>query len=403
MTKSLFTHIPELPEDPILGLAVKFKNDPRDSKIDLSIGVYRDEDGHSKPMKIVSLVEKKVAEEMHTKVYLPIDGDPDYLKLTAHLVMGKSFYEKIQTKVVKAQAVGGTSALSTFAQFFSKHIGKRVWVSKPTWPNHLGIFKRAGCEILEYPYYDHEENKQLFEEMIHGLQEAKENDCILLHGCCHNPSGKDLTADQWKILVELVKKKKLFPLFDFAYQGFGQSLEEDRKGIEIFLQEEIPMAIAVSHSKNFGLYADRIGALFILADGADAARRVLGVVKSLIRTDFSNPPKHGSLIISTILKDEKLENLWKAELKSYQKRIEETREHFISALISAGFKNEFSHLKDTLGMFCFTGLSEKEVAALQKDYAIYMTSNGRINVTGLNKKNQKTVVDAILQVKKLNA
>lgn len=403
MAPSIYDSVKEVPEDPILSLASIFKNDPRSNKIDLTIGVYRDDQGYSLPMKVVRRAEKVLVEEPHSKVYLPIDGDQDYLNEMGKLVFGLKLYEKIHSSLVKAQTVGGTSALYLLSRFFRETISKAVWISDPTWVNHIGIFESSKYEINKYPYYDFSSHSLLFEQILSSIDKAKENDIILLHGCCHNPTGHDLDKNQLQQILEIVKRKKLIPLFDFAYQGFGVSLDQDAEAIRHFAAEGIPMAVAVSNSKNFGLYADRIGSLFILTENPKLAKKVLGKIKSLIRVDFSNPPKHGSMIISKILNDPILKQDWIDELKSYQKRISNIRSSFFEKLAAAGLSESFKHLKLTQGMFCFTGLSPSDVKKIQDERAIFMTGQGRINITGLNKVNLDIVVDAIASVKKHHA
>ncbi len=399
MFSNLYGHIPTVPADPILGLAALIKKDPRENKIDLTIGIYRDQDGASNPMEVVKEAEKKIIGEAHTKVYLPIEGDLNYLDKTGEILFGTRLYPQLKSKIVKAQAVGGTSALFTLASFYSAHISKRIWISNPTWPNHYGIFKKTGFEILDYPYYDPISNKKSIDEMLKILENAQEKDLLLLHGCCHNPSGQDPKQEEWVEILKLAQRKKIIPIFDVAYQGFGDSLDEDAYSIRLFLEAGIPLAVAVSHSKNFGLYAERVGASFIVTDLEESASRVLGNIKSLIRTDYSNPPKHGALIVSTILSDSKLKRKWEEELAAFQMRINTTKRAFLKELEQVGLGHEFYHLYAGKGMFCFTGLSEQQVKKLKEEHAIYMTSNGRINITGLNDKNMKTVAEAILSVK----
>ncbi len=400
-TRRRFNLIPNLPEDPILGLAQLVRQDPREDKVDLSIGIYRNESGKSLPMAVVKEVESKIASQSKSKVYLPIEGDPVYLFETAKIVIGESLFETIQEKIVMAQAVGGTSALSTLARMFSQGVTKRVFISDPTWPNHLGIFQQAGFSVLSYPYYEIKTNRLCFDRLLETLDKnGKEDDLLLLHGCCHNPTGADLTEEQWKQLLHLVIKKKMIPLFDLAYQGFGISLEKDSEAIRLFIQEGIPLAIAVSHSKNFGLYADRIGAILLLTADSEEKKRVLGMIKSLIRTNYSNPPRQGSAIISEILTTPYLKSAWIEELTDYQKRIEKMRIEFMEAFIPFGLADSFEHLRKSSGMFCFTGLTQTEVEFLMKEKGIYMTKDGRINVTGLNASNLEKVVKSIAECKK---
>jgi len=395
----LFDHVPLLPEDPILGLGVLVKQDKRPFKIDLSIGVYRDEKLQCLPFEVVHEAEAILVRENPSKLYLPIEGDSVYLKETSQVDFGVELAQELDPLLVKAQTLGGTSALFILASFFADQVSRRVWISKPTWPNHHGIFKRVGFEIHEYTYYDYETKAFDLKGMLECLDLAKPKDIVLLHSCCHNPSGVDPTPEQWKQILKKVEQKGLIPLFDSAYQGFGESLEKDRMALQLFLKAKIPLGIAVSHSKNFGLYGERVGALFILCDKQENVKKVQGVIKSFIRTDYSNPPKHGAAVVATILGNKELHAKWEKELSDCRGRINTMRDAFVDLYALTSNSCELAHLKKTKGMFCFTNLKEKEVLALREKNAIYMTTNGRINLCGLNYDNLEIVVDAIIGIK----
>ena len=400
MHPTLFSHIKELEPDPILGLAALVKKDLRPDVIDLTIGIYKDEEGKSLPMDVVSSVELALAEENISKVYLPIEGDEEYLNATGDLVMGEDLFGSLTPKLVKAQTVGGTSALSLLAHFFSKELTKRVWISDPTWPNHISIFKSHGFDVKIYPYYSMKENQLTIDLMMQALKMGQKNDIVLLQACCHNPTGKDPSKHEWEVLLNLIIEKQMIPIFDLAYQGFGQNLLVDTWAIRLFLSKKMPMAIAVSHSKTFGLYAERLGALFLLVDDTQVTKKVLDTIKSIIRVTYSNPPKHGSLIVKTILKDPNWKSMWEKEIETYQKRITKMREELFLQLKRKGLENSFSHLNQAYGMFSFMGLTPSQVNHLQVAKGIYMTGSGRINLTSLNEKNIDRVVQAIEEVKR---
>lgn len=403
MVSVLFEKLIELPEDPILGMAKIVRQDPRKEKIDLSIGIYRDQKGLSEPMAVVQAVEKEIAHQKLSKVYLPIEGDAGYIHATAELLWGLELYKEHQERIVGIQTVGGTSAISLAAEFFYQVAAKKVYVSNPTWPNHLGIFKRAGFQVESYPYYDMKSPGLKFQEMRDFFKQLEPGSIVVLHGCCHNPSGFDLDLDQWSELIAIIRSKELIPVIDTAYLGLGDGLEEDRRPLVMLLKAGIPMAVALSFSKNFGLYAERVGTLLIAAQAPQDKNKILSHLKGLIRTNYSNPPLHGAKIVATILADPSYRKVWEEELKMAQQRMKGMRIKLMEGLQSAAMQGHWSYLKAVKGMFCYIDLNALEVEQLKSEHAIYLLSTGRINLSGLNEGNIDNVIKAICRVKRIHA
>jgi len=403
MSSILFETLSELPEDPILGMAKIVRQDARKEKIDLSIGIYRDQNGLSEPMAVVKAVEREMAHQTHSKVYLPIEGDAGFIQSTAELLWGSRLYQNHQERIVGIQTVGGTSAIALAAEFFYQVATKKVYVSNPTWPNHFGIFKRAGFQVETYPYYDMKSPSVKFQEMIDFLKHVEPGSLVVLHGCCHNPSGFDLYLDQWSQLIAILRSKKLIPVIDTAYLGLGDGLEQDRRPLILLLEAGIPMAVALSFSKNFGLYAERVGTLLVLDQGPGSKNKILSHLKGMIRTNYSNPPLHGAKIVATILANPAYRKAWEEELKIAQQRMKGMRARLMEGLQSVATRYDWSYLNQVKGMFSYLDLSAIEVEQLKNEHAIYLLSTGRINFSGLNEGNIDRVIKAICQVKRIHA
>lgn len=391
-----FNQVEEAPVDAIFGLSSAFHADPRATKVNLSVGVYKSADLKTSILNSVRNAEKYLLTEEKTKDYLPIDGCSEFLEKTGVLIFGESLWKEDSKRVAAAQSIGGTGALRLGGDFFIKEISSEVFISDPSWPNHRGVFSKVGFNVSNYPYYDRERDCVDFENLIIFLKGLPPKSIVVLHACCHNPTGADLTIEQWKILSELFFDKKLFPFFDFAYQGFGKSLDEDAKAIRLFAEAGHEMAVASSYSKNFALYSERIGALFILTASEKAAKHVRSQIKVLIRTNYSNPSRHGASIVATILGNKGFRDEWELEVTKMRERIAEMRHAFARALI---VKNpRFNFLEHRNGLFSFCGLKKEQVEKITREYGIYMTLDGRINVAGLNWDNLDYVVSAILSV-----
>ncbi|WP_100159584.1 amino acid aminotransferase [Proteus columbae] len=395
----MFEKIIAAPADPILGLADSFRSDPRENKINLGIGVYKDETGKTPVLTTVKKAEKYLLENETTKNYLPISGIPEFGNVTQALLFGEQHPIISEKRARTAQAPGGTGALRIAADFIAQQTtAKRVWISNPTWPNHNNIFQTAGLEICNYDYYDAENHGLDFEGMLESLAKAQAGDVVLFHGCCHNPSGIDPTEEQWRQLAELSAEKGWLPVFDFAYQGFARGLEEDAQGLRLFAEKNPELIVASSYSKNFGLYNERVGACTIVTKDSDTAEKAFSQAKAIIRANYSNPPAHGASVVTTILSNPELKEEWIEELTTMRERIQRMRQLLVTTLQEKGAKQDFSFIIDQNGMFSFSGLNKKQVERLRAEYGIYIVGSGRINVAGLTLENMVPLCEAIVAV-----
>ncbi|WP_345846277.1 amino acid aminotransferase [Shewanella algae] len=395
----IFSQITAAPADPILGLTEAFKADPRTDKVNLGVGIYKDEAGQTPVLKSVKLAEAKLLEEEKTKSYLGIEGVALYNQAVQQLLFGKDNVIIADGRAVTAQTPGGTGSLRVAAEFvLSNTDSKTIWISNPTWANHKNIFETAGLEIKEYSYYQAETHDLDFDAMMTDLQQASEGDLVLLHGCCHNPTGIDLNINQWQQVAKLCAEKGLVPLFDFAYQGFGSGIEEDAQGLRAVAALVPELLVANSFSKNFGLYNERIGAVTLVAKDSESAVRAFSQVKRTIRANYSNPPAHGAMIVSTILNDGGLNALWQQELTEMRQRIASMRTLFVESLKDEGVDRDFSFISRQNGMFSFSGLNKEQVARLKDEFGVYIVGSGRISVAGMTKTNMPVICKAIAKV-----
>ncbi|MBS9423228.1 amino acid aminotransferase [Photorhabdus caribbeanensis] len=395
----MFEKITAAPADPILGLADSFRSDPRTNKINLGIGVYKDETGETPVLTSVKKAEQYLLENETTKNYLPISGLTEFGRVTQELLFGKDHLVVTDKRARTAQSPGGTGALRIAADFIAKQTNaKRVWISNPTWPNHKNVFSAAGLEVCEYKYYDAEKHALNFEGMLSSLSEAQAGDVVLFHGCCHNPTGIDPTPAQWAKLAEMSAEKGWLPIFDFAYQGFAKGLNEDAEGLRIFAKNHNELIVASSYSKNFGLYNERVGACTIVASDSDTAEKAFSQAKAIIRANYSNPPAHGASVVTTILSNEDLKAAWEQELTTMRERIQRMRQLFVNTLQEKGAKQDFSFISSQNGMFSFSGLTKEQVERLREEFGIYAVSSGRINVAGLTLENMAPLCEAIVAV-----
>jgi len=388
-----FEKIPLAPADPIFGLNIAYAQETRPNKVNLGVGAYKTENLKPYVLEAVRQSERRLLEMKLDKEYQPIDGDPQYLHSLLKLVLGGSSFDHI----FAAQTLGGTGALRLGGQFLVEQGMKELFLPLPTWDNHARVFTKAGCHVHTYPYYDPEKKALNFPKMRAFLADLPPQSVILLHGCCHNPTGSDLSFAEWKELASLIKEKQLLPFFDFAYQGFGEGIAEDRAFLQPFIEEKIEFLLAASYSKNFGLYGERVGALFISCRETSQAKKVGSHIKVIIRSLYSNPPSQGSRIVRTILQDPELSALWTEEVAKMRLRIQTMRLSLIEGL-EANSAHRFSFLKEQKGMFAYTGLSEVSVARLQEEFGIYLPKDGRVSLAGLNTHNLPFVIDAILKV-----
>ncbi|WP_159564541.1 amino acid aminotransferase [Budvicia diplopodorum] len=395
----MFEHITAAPADPILGLGDLYNAETRANKINLGIGVYKDETGHTPVLDSVKKAEQYLLENETTKNYLGIAGLAAFGVCTQELLFGTESSIIADKRARTAQAPGGTGALRIAADFIATNTSaKRVWISNPSWPNHKSVFKAAGLETPEYTYYNAEQHALDFDGMLASLEQAQAGDVVLFHGCCHNPTGIDPTEEQWKLLAKLSAERGWLPLFDFAYQGFAKGLEEDAQGLRIFTQSNPELIVASSYSKNFGLYNERVGAFTLIASDGETAERAFSQVKSVIRANYSNPPAHGAAVVTAILSNQSLRESWEQELTDMRQRIHRMRQLFVNTLQEKGAHKDFSFIINQNGMFSFSGLTSEQVLRLRNEYAIYAVNSGRINVAGMTLDNMAPLCEAIVAV-----
>lgn len=395
----MFEKIIAAPADPILGLGELFRADPRTNKINLGIGVYKDENGQIPLLDSVKKTEQYLLENVPNKNYLSIEGIAEYATGTQVLLFGANSEIIKNSRAKTAQTPGGTGALRVIADFLAKQTSvKTVWISNPTWPNHANVFKAAGLEIKQYRYYNAAEHNIDFDAMLADLGQAKTGDVILFHGCCHNPTGIDPTEEQWRTLADRVAEWDCIPLFDFAYQGFAQGLEEDALGLRIFTEKNQELLIASSYSKNFSLYGERVGACTLVAADSTIAETAFSQIKATIRANYSNPPTHGGAIVATILNNTTLRSMWEEELTAMRQRIHRMRQLFVNTLQEKNAKYDYSFIARQNGMFSFSGLNKDQVLRLRDEFAIYAVDSGRINVAGMTLDNMAYLCEAIIAV-----
>lgn len=395
---SFFSSIEYLPEDPILSLPIHFAADPRSPKVNLGIGAYKDEKGKSYVLPSVRKAEKIVFESQLDKEYLPIEGLPAFVSLYSNLIYGNRICHELGQNMCAFQAIGGAGALRIGGEFLSRSLSKKIYLSDPTWPNHFSIFRYSGMEINSYPYYNSETHEVSFDSLCAAISTMTKSSVILFHVCCHNPTGMDLSNDQWQELSSIIRKQKLFPFFDLAYQGFGKDIEQDVFPIRYFASQGHEMAVAASCAKNFGLYGERVGLLSMVTSNFDTAGKVKNYIKHLIRGNYSVPPLHGPRIVSTILQSKDLFSEWEREVSLMRTRINFMRSQLSQKLQQANLDKNFSFIEKQTGFFSFLGLNASHVERLRKEFAIYLPNNGRINAAGLNNSNIDYVVQALVKV-----
>ncbi|MCW8327246.1 aspartate/tyrosine/aromatic aminotransferase [Photobacterium sp. SDRW27] len=395
----MFEKITAAPADPILGLTEEFKKDTRPEKINLGVGIYKDESGNTPVLATVKKAEAILLEKETTKSYLSIPGTAEYGLAVQQLLFGADAPIISDKRAQTAQAPGGTGALRVAAEFIKRQLGDvKVWISNPTWANHMGVFKAAGLETVQYAYYNAETKEMDFDAALVDLAKAAPGDIVLLHGCCHNPTGIDPDAEQWQKLADLCAEKQLLPMFDFAYQGFAKGVEEDAQGLRIFASKCKELLVASSFSKNFGLYNERVGAFTLVAETSELATTAFSQVKSIARVIYSNPPAHGAAIVTQILNDETLRAEWEQEVADMRDRIQEMRTLFVQTLKDLGVQADFSFIEQQNGMFSFSGLSKEQVTRLKDEFGIYIVGSGRISVAGMTKSNMQPLCKGIAAV-----
>ena len=395
----MFENLSELPPDSILGLSQLFRDDPNAHKIDLGVGVYRDEAGRTPILKAVVEAEKELMGQEGTKAYLPPIGAPGYGDAITGLVLSESHPARADGRVQAVQSVGGCGALRLAADLIKAGPGDgTVWVSDPTWPNHQPLLSAAGLPIKTYPYYERSSGGILFDQMMDGLAGAARGDVVLLHGCCHNPTGADLAPEQWQVVGELAEKNGFLILVDIAYQGLATDIDTDGRLIRDLAARLPEMLVAVSFSKNFGLYRERAGALMVMAENATQTSAAVSHCLSLARQSYSMPPAHGALVVNTILQSENLTQMWKAELAQMTARINDMRKLLADTMAAQSPDTDLSAVTRQKGMFSILDLSPEQVAQMRSEHSVYLVGSGRINLCGLTTENVGRFCEAYAQV-----
>jgi len=395
----MFERLDMAPPDAILGLTAAFREDPNPRKINLGVGVYQDSQGRTPVLPSVEAAEQRVLQAGPIEGYLPIDGLPEYAALVQALVFGADHPVIREQRVATSHTPGGTGALRVAADFIqTQYPGARIWMSEPTWVNHGSIFEAAGIGTASYPYYDAAAHGLAVEPLTGALRKVPAGDVVLLHGCCHNPTGVDPALDRWQQLSEICGQAGWLPFFDFAYQGLGNGLEDDAAAVRAFAVPGRDMLVASSFSKNFGLYCQRVGALSLVASTPDAAKAAQSHVKRSIRANYSNPPAHGARLVVAVLSDPELRARWERDVKDIRDRINTMRKQFVDTLKAKGITQDFSFIQNQKGMFSFSGLTKDQVDALRKNYGIYIVGSGRINVAGMTAANMDYLCEAIASV-----
>ena len=395
----MFGSLKALPADPILGLWAKYKKDNNPNKIDLGVGVFKNEAGHTAVLDCVKKAEQHRTNTEDSKVYIGPTGSPVFNDEMAKLIFGAEHKVLNENRARTISTPGGTGALRVAAEFIkSCKAGATIWVSNPTWANHTGLFAAAGLTVKTYPYYDYENKSLDFDGMLNALKEVSSDDVVLLHACCHNPSGMDLNNEQWQQVAEVAKDVGFTPLIDMAYQGFGSGLDEDAYGLRLMAETVKEMIVCSSCSKNFGLYRERIGACTIIGESSIAVDIANSVLLYVVRVIYSMPPAHGAAIVETILSSDELRNEWYAELKEMRDRINGNRTLIVDKLIENGVTRDFSFISRQKGMFSFLGLSPEQVQQLQDEYSIYLVGSSRMSIAGIANSNVDYLAQSIAKV-----
>lgn len=395
----MFETLEMAPADPILGLTAAYNEDTRPDRINLGVGVYKDGEGNTPVFNSVKEAEARILDGQTTKDYLPISGGPEYAAAVQALLFGPEHEIVTGKRAATVHAPGGTGGLRVAGDFIHKlYPEARIWLSDPTWANHPNIYNHAGVAVETYPYFKKETNDLDFDTMRDALKSVPKGDVVLLHGCCHNPTGIDPTPGQWAQIADVAGARGWIPLVDFAYHGLGDGLEQDRRGLMAFCRSDVELMVSSSFSKNFGLYNERVGALTLVASSAEAASALMSQVMICIRANYSNPPAHGAAIVTEVLNDSRLRVQWEREVAEMRNRINRMRALFVDTLERNGVRRDFSFIARQRGMFSFSGLNSRQVDALREEYAIYMVGSGRINVAGITEANVDYLCESIATV-----
>ncbi|MFM1827051.1 MAG: hypothetical protein RLY67_432 [Pseudomonadota bacterium] len=399
MTSTLFAQVERAPRDPILGLTESFNADARGDKVNLGVGVYYDDNGKLPLLKCIKDAEAARVAAAPARGYQPIEGAAAYNQAVQTLLFGASSQILAEQKVITIEALGGTGALKVGADYLRRLIpNAKVAISDPSWENHRALFEMAGFEVVNYRYYDSSTRGLDFEGMIKSIEALPARTIVVLHACCHNPTGVDLSDAQWAQVIATIQSKGHVPFLDMAYQGFGDGIDADASALRAFVASGLSFLVSSSFSKSFSLYGERVGALSIVTQSADEASRVLSQVKRTIRTNYSNPPTHGGAIVAMVLSTPALRATWEAELAQMRDRIKAMRQGLVDGLKAEGLKTDFGFVTSQRGMFSYTGLSEKQVDRLRDEFGVYAVGTGRICIAALNSGNLGRVCKAIAAV-----
>ncbi|MDU0114472.1 amino acid aminotransferase [Psychrosphaera aquimarina] len=394
----MFNQLQPVPTDPILGLMTEYKADNNPKKVDLSVGVYKNEQGDTPVLAAVKKAEEYRLNNEQSKAYLGMAGDVRFNEAMTNLLFGEHDVVK-SGRVKTAQTPGGTGSLRVAAEFIARcNPTAKVWVTNPTWANHISIFNAAGLQVEEFPYFDFDTMGLKFDQTVETLSKVPAGDIVLLHACCHNPSGMDLNLEQWQTVADIAKQQGFTILIDSAYQGFGEGLNEDAAGLRLLASQVEEMIVCSSCSKNFGLYRDRIGAISIIGTDPAKAEIAFSVALGVIRAIYSMPPAHGADIVATILSSQELTSLWHQELDEMRTRINGLRSFVVDKFKEKGVPGNFDFIAKQNGMFSFLGIDKESIATLKKDYSIYIVGSSRVNVAGVNDSNADYLADALAKV-----
>ena len=395
----MFELLKAMPADPILGLLTQYRADSHPQKVDLGVGVYKDPQGHTPILACVKVAEQRRTDSEDTKVYIGPTGSPLFNQLMTELAFGKNHVALIANRIRTVSTPGGTGALRVAADFIKRCRPNAVlWVSDPTWANHTGLFEAAGITVKTYPYYDYDTKSLKFEQMLAALNQVSKDDVVLLHACCHNPSGMDLTTEQWDEVISVTAKQGFTPLIDMAYQGFGDGVDEDAYGVRQMAAAVENMILRSSCSKNFGLYRERIGACSIIGKDAAQTDVAFSVLLYVVCCIYSMPPAHGAAIVETILADAELKQQWLDELAVMRNRINGNRSMLVNKLIENGVEQDFSFIAQQKGMFSFLGVNQTQVETLKSQHSIYMVGSSRISIAGISESNVDYLAKSIASI-----
>lgn len=396
---SFFANVELLPGDPILGLTEAYHADPRTTKVNLGVGIYYDEAGRIPVLDAVREVEQRLAAEAKPRGYLPIDGMPDYTKATRELLFGKDSSLLAAGRVATTQTIGGSGALRTGADLLKQSLPHAtIAISNPSWENHRAVFGAVGFEVVDYTYFDADTHGVDFDGMLADLRKLEAGTVVLLHACCHNPTGADLTVEQWRQVIEVLHERTLFPFIDMAYQGFDQGIDADAAAVRLLAESPIAeFVVASSYSKSFSLYGERVGALTVVSSSAEQSRAVQSQIKRIVRANYSSPSTHGAALVAGVLGSAELRARWEAELGQMRERIHALRAGLVQKLADAGAP-EFAFIQDQAGMFSYSGLSRAQVDRLRDEFGIYAVGTGRICVAALSLQNLDYVAQAVAAV-----